>query len=86
MDFLIRIFSEDDISVKTENGINYPVVRQNNKGIISKCPFCLKRHTHGVGDGHRLSHCSDYSSTLVDVVIINKLICHRRNGYIIKNN
>ena len=31
-------------------------VDQNEKGEIL-CPYCGETHTHGRGDGHRLSHC-----------------------------
>lgn len=29
--------------------------------VISKCPYCGKRHVHGAGDGLRSSHCRNGS-------------------------
>lgn len=32
--------------------------RDTEKSKTENCPFCGKRHVHGIGDGHRLAHCS----------------------------
>lgn len=32
------------------------VVRHREQ-LIFRCPFCFEIHYHGVGDGHRVSHC-----------------------------
>jgi len=39
-----------------ENGIIYPIVKANKNGVV-KCPYCLKMHKHGKGNGHRIAHC-----------------------------
>ena len=36
------------------------------KGLKFYCEYCAEEHLHGIGDGHRLSHCkqnSPYSET-----------------------
>ncbi len=49
------------IEPKTEfhNGEEYIVLwRENEESPTDFCPFCGKRHIHGKGDGHRVSHCA----------------------------
>ncbi|ABI82018.1 hypothetical protein Pcar_3404 [Syntrophotalea carbinolica DSM 2380] len=46
------------------------------------CPFCGIRHTHGIGDGHRVAHCSTNNN-----VFIRKSdgkCFEQKKGYIIK--
>lgn len=33
--------------------------RDSEEEPTERCPFCGDTHQHGVGDGHRVSHCSD---------------------------
>ena len=41
------------------NGKEYIVLwREKEKSETEFCPFCGKRHIHGKGDGHRVSHCT----------------------------
>ena len=35
-----------------------PCERVGDSYIISKCPFCHKRHEHSPEEGHRLAHCN----------------------------
>ena len=49
------------IEPKTEfqDGEEYIVLwRENEESPTDFCPFCGKRHIHGKGDGHRVSHCA----------------------------
>jgi hypothetical protein len=64
-----------------ENGRLYLVLEQSPRtGQTSPCAFCGKRHWHGVGAGHRCTHCS------LDVSFTNDLGQEFRSddGYILK--
>lgn len=45
---------------------DYPVLaafERNAEGMLSGwCPFCQDWHHHGVGEGHRVSHCINDNS------------------------
>ena len=42
------------------NGISYPILwRKKGSTLTDKCKFCNTQHTHGEGEGHRVSHCTD---------------------------
>lgn len=43
-----------------------------NGGLMFYCPFCQKWHLHGIGNGHRVAHCTNQESPL------------KENGYILK--
>src|SRR5205823_5700827 len=47
------------------------------------CPFCRKKHIHGIGDGHRVPHCADRkkkpAATLSDGISV-----YHQDGYIIR--
>jgi hypothetical protein len=38
---------------------NFPVIkcREENGCWVFDCKFCLETHKHGIGQGHRVSHC-----------------------------
>jgi len=36
------------------------------------CPYCKKNHLHGIGDGHRCSHCSNQKSEFKELGYILK--------------
>lgn len=45
----------------TLSGKDIPVVFCKQVGkqwIVEKCPYCGKKHYHGIGAGHRVSHCT----------------------------
>jgi hypothetical protein len=33
------------------------VVKENEHQWVIRCPYCRKRHYHGIGEGHRVAHC-----------------------------
>ncbi|MCO4095751.1 hypothetical protein KFV08_07955 [Macrococcoides canis] len=37
------------------------------------CPYCVKFHHHGVGEGHRTAHCSNQKSPFIDTGYVLKL-------------
>lgn len=42
------------------NGKKYPILwRKRGSEETDTCKFCLKKHKHGKGDGHRIKHCTD---------------------------
>lgn len=48
--------------------------RENENAKTEICPFCGKRHIHGIGDGHRTAHCTDGSKeiTAEDGTVLTK--------------
>ncbi len=58
--------------MKDEDG--RPIVEATQKGeqLVIICPYCGKKHWHGLGDGHRIAHC------------INPTEKARSLGYILK--
>lgn len=38
-----------------------PCIRKNGNQLqlLEPCPFCGKKHTHGLGDGSRVPHCEN---------------------------
>ena len=34
------------------------VYRKKGETDIELCPFCFKKHSHGLASGHRITHCS----------------------------
>lgn len=45
------------------------------------CPFCFKRHTHGLGDGHRVAHCGLKEPVTIKVGSVT--LCSS-DGYILR--
>lgn len=33
------------------------VVKETEHQWVIRCPYCRKRHYHGIGEGHRVAHC-----------------------------
>lgn len=72
------------MNIKTENGINYPVLKADKTGRVT-CPFCQQKHKHGKGggNGHRVADCKQ-------LLIINPLFtgtdkwCFKENGYFVE--
>src|SRR3990167_2759068 len=47
------------------------------------CPFCRCRHTHGLGDGHRVPHCILRQGVLAEIKI-GDIAFRQSDGYIVK--
>ncbi len=46
--------------IEYANGKPYLILwRDTERGLTDPCAFCSRRHQHGLGDGHRIAHCSD---------------------------
>jgi hypothetical protein len=48
-----------EITPVNDKTFRMPVVYQDKNGKCTPCPYCGERHTHGVGSGIRLPHCSN---------------------------
>jgi len=55
--------------------------RDTQKSKTDPCPFCGKRHTHGLGDGHRVAHCVDGNN---QAKAKDGTILEKEHGYIIR--
>jgi len=47
------------------------------------CPFCRKGHIHGIGDGHRVPHCTDRRKKEA-VTLDDGTVVYHKDGYIIR--
>lgn len=68
-------------------GINYLVLwRDTENSETDVCPFCLKRHKHGIGDGHRVSHCDIHSPKFLKELVIPEhgISVFQKDGYIVR--
>jgi len=56
--------------------------RQDGCGLLTEsCPFCGKKHLHGVGDGHRAAHCTVRP---VQVTLPSGRVVSNQHGYILR--
>ena len=55
--------------------------RDTEKSKTDHCPFCGKRHIHGIGDGHRVAHCMHGVDT---IHAKDGTILHKDKGYIVR--
>ena len=63
------------------DGRPYPVLyRDKDKTKTEICPFCGKGHIHGIGDGHRIAHCTDGSK---EITTDDGTVLIQKNGYIL---
>lgn len=50
--------SPDEQDYEIHDGLAYAVLwRDKERSLTDPCPFCGKRHQHGLTDGHRGIHC-----------------------------
>lgn len=64
------------------NGRPYAVLyRENENEKTEICPFCGKRHIHGIGDGHRTAHCADGSK---EITAEDGTVLTQDHGYILR--
>jgi hypothetical protein len=62
----------------------YPVVKRKKGSLkIDECPFCGGRHTHDLGEGHRIPHCTDKHGYLKEIIIDGNILMQAR-GYFIE--
>lgn len=51
---------------------------RNKEGMLSAwCPFCKKFHHHGIGEGHRIAHCSNEESPFNQTGYVIKQIVYK---------
>jgi hypothetical protein len=71
-----------DIEYELLNGRPYAVLyRKDENEKIEICPFCGKRHVHGIGDGHRTAHCIDGSK---EITADDGTVLTQDSGYILR--
>lgn len=47
------------------DGIKYPVLgRKKGNELTDPCPYCGKRHRHGIPEGHRIRHCANTKNSM----------------------
>ena len=69
------------------NGKEYIVLwRETEESKTEFCPFCGSRHQHGIGDGHRVSHCAPGEDIFTRQS--DGKVFYQNNGYFVrtKNN
>ncbi|MFL6210227.1 MAG: GIY-YIG nuclease family protein [Pyrinomonadaceae bacterium] len=61
----------------------YAVLRRDTEeSATDSCPFCGRKHIHGIGDGHRVVHCSSVDAR--EKIDAGNLTLRQSDGYIIK--
>lgn len=71
-----------DIEYELLNGRPYAVLyRKNENEKTEICPFCGKRHIHGIRDGHRTAHCTDGSK---EITADDGTVLTQDHGYILR--
>jgi len=73
-----------DVEYERHDDRNYLVLyRQTSKARTDPCPFCLAMHSHGLGDGHRVGHCTpQYGRSSIFTIDGTALL--KDYGYIVK--
>ena len=69
------------------NGVPYAVLWRDSPIVLGEtqtdpCPFCGKGHLHGVGDGHRVSHCGNEAKQTARAK--DGTVLKEKDGYIIR--
>jgi hypothetical protein len=60
----------------------YPIIwRKKGNEATDECPFCGKKHIHGISEGHRLVHCE---TSLRRLIVRSNTIYAPEDGYILK--
>jgi len=80
--YLIKL---QTVNPKTEihEGKEYIVLwRETVESETDFCPFCGSRHQHGIGDGHRSSHCAPGEETFTRQS--DGKIFYQKNGYFVR--
>jgi hypothetical protein len=57
--------------------------RKDDNHLTEECPFCGYEHWHGLGDGHRVSHCPE-TKCKKSVTAPDGTVIEQAHGYIIK--
>jgi len=71
------------VDYEVQGGRAYAVLWREREGSKSvPCPFCGKGHTHGIGEGHRVTHCIN---PVNQVEASDGTVLFRDNGYIVRN-
>jgi len=79
----LKKISPFEPKTEIQDGEEYVVLwRETEDSPTDFCPFCGKRHTHGKGDGHRVSHCAFDDDTFTRKS--DGKIFKQSQGYIVK--
>ena len=70
------------------DGIKYPIIlRKKGNKETDQCPYCKQKHTHGIGEGHRIAHCGDTiesQKTMDSALLSDGTYVPPRRGYILR--
>ncbi len=74
----------DEVEYEVHGLRAYAVLRRDSEDSeTDPCPFCGRRHTHGTGDGHRVSHCPDLGLRK-EIKTKDGITLSQSDGYLIK--
>ena len=60
--------------------LEFPIAYQDiNTGILESCPYCGRRHTHSIGSGHRVTHCTNKGD--IKIKLLNGATISSHSGY-----
>ena len=66
--------------------IIYRKIGKNKDNLSThKCPFCNKTHSHGILEGHRVTHCTGNDKKPKIIELENGIILNSNDGYYVKN-
>lgn len=86
LSYLIKLQTVNP-KTETHDGKEYITLwRETVESMTDFCPFCGSRHQHGIGDGHRVSHCAPGEETFTRQS--DGKVFYQKNGYFVrtKNN
>lgn len=84
------LLSRSTVEYENDDGWSFAVLwRDSEQSQTDVCPFCSKRHFHGVGDGHRSAHCEKVwqkngEKIKSEVSAEDGTVLKQQDGYIIK--
>lgn len=79
---ILRRLSDDLDWIITEGGSYAVLWRDDEISSTQPCPYCYERHSHGVGDGHRIAHCVKIARP--EIILFDKIVLRQTDGYWIK--
>lgn len=70
------------VEYEKEGEQSWAVLRRDTENSkTGYCPFCGKRHIHGLGDGHRVAHCISGNN---EAYAKDGTVLYKERGYIIR--
>ncbi len=79
---------ETKAEYEIHDGRKYPILwRKRGNKLTDSCPFCGQNHEHGIGEGHRVAHCSDTIRCVGGISEIVKVVSNhfaKEDGYMLR--